>query len=110
VISDRSTPICDLVTNTLARARYFVPVPAGSLPRGMQAPVRFREMTMARHEKPWTPEADETLRKAVLAGRSLRTMCQQLGRTEAAVRARAYVLGLSLRLAKTKRRGVAKWG
>jgi hypothetical protein len=59
---------------------------------------------MPRHPKPWTEEADEVLRKAVLEGQSLSNVCQQLGRTEAAVRARGHTLGLTFRMASGKRR------
>ncbi len=53
---------------------------------------------------PWTPEADELLRQAVFRGLHARAICKQLGRTEASVRARAYVLGLSMRLVEPRRR------
>ena len=63
---------------------------------------------MPRHVKPWTQKADDTLRQAVLEGWSLPNICQRLGRTEAAVRARVYTLGLSFRMVRARRRGGSK--
>ena len=63
---------------------------------------------MPRHVNPWTQTADDILRQAVLEGRSLPAICQQLGRTQAAVRARVHVLGLSLRVIGGTRRGLSK--
>lgn len=63
---------------------------------------------MPRHLKPWTQKADDILRQAVLDGWSLPKICQQHGRTEAAVRARVYVLGQSFRMVRAKSRGVPK--
>jgi hypothetical protein len=60
--------------------------------------------------KPWTPEQDEVLRKGIIAGASLLAVSNKLGRTEAAVRARAYILGLSLRTTGRRRRESSKWG
>ena len=57
---------------------------------------------MPRHAKPWTQKADDILRQAVFEGWPLPAICERLGRTEAAVRARAYVLGLSFRLVSPK--------
>lgn len=59
---------------------------------------------MPNYQSPWTPEADDLLRQAVFQGLHARTICKQLGRTEASVRARAYVLGLSMRLVEPRRR------
>ena len=66
---------------------------------------------MPRHSKPWTQEADcavghatiDILTQAVVEGRSLPIICKRLDRTEAAVRARAYVLRLSFSLVSVKR-------
>jgi hypothetical protein len=63
---------------------------------------------MPRNAKPWTQKADDILKRAVFEGWSLPAMCETLGRTEAAVRARAYVLGLSFRLVASKGRNVPK--
>ena len=60
--------------------------------------------------KPWTPEQDEALRKAIIAGASPLAVSQKLGRTEAAIKARAYILGLSLRTIGARRRESSKWG
>jgi hypothetical protein len=46
---------------------------------------------------PWTLEADNALRNAVIAGASLPTLSKALGRSESAIRSRAYILRLSLR-------------
>lgn len=63
---------------------------------------------MPRQTKPWTQEADDALRKAVFDGWPLPEMCEKLGRTKAAERARAYILGLSFRLVSPKRRSSRK--
>ena len=46
---------------------------------------------------PWTLEADNALRNAVIAGASLPALSKALGRSESSIRSRAYVLRLSLR-------------
>jgi hypothetical protein len=66
-------------------------------------------MTMHAKSKPWTPEDDEALRKEITSGASLLAVSQRLGRTEAAVKARAYILRLSLRTIGVKRRDSSKW-
>lgn len=57
---------------------------------------------MVRNPKPWTEEADDVLRDAVLKGRPLHTICRELERTEPAVRSRIHVLGLSYRIIRPK--------
>src|SRR5882724_449471 len=47
--------------------------------------------------KPWTPEADDALRNAVIAGASLTAMTEALGRSKSSIKARAYILRISLR-------------
>ena len=47
--------------------------------------------------KPWTPEADDALRKAVIAGASPSVLSDALGRSESSIRSRAYILRLSLK-------------
>lgn len=63
---------------------------------------------MPRHPHPWTQKADELLRQAVVEGRSIPYICRMLGRTQAGVRPRAQVLGLSLRLVELTRRKLQK--
>ena len=46
---------------------------------------------------PWTLGEDDALRNAVIAGASLPALSKALGRSESALRSRAYVLRLSLR-------------
>ena len=57
--------------------------------------------------KPWTPEEDGILAKEALAGSPPTEIASKLGRTESAVRTRAYVLRVLLRSANIKRRGSA---
>jgi len=52
---------------------------------------------MRRKGPPWTPEEDDALRKAVIAGATLPALSNALGRSESAIRSRAYILRLSLR-------------
>jgi hypothetical protein len=59
--------------------------------------------------KPWTPEQDEALRKGIIAGASLLEVSQKLGRSEAAIKGRAYILRLSLRTIGVRRREGSKW-
>jgi len=47
--------------------------------------------------KPWTPEEDERLRTEIFSGASRCVISKKLGRSESAVKARAYILRLSLR-------------
>jgi hypothetical protein len=51
---------------------------------------------MPRKGKSWTPEADDTLRTALVAGTSLPDLSSLLGRSESSIRSRAYILRLSL--------------
>ena len=52
--------------------------------------------------KPWTAEEDETLRTEIFSGTSRCAISQKIGRSESAVKARAYILRLSLRPSGTK--------
>jgi len=52
--------------------------------------------------KPWTAEEDEILRTEIVSGASRCAISQKLGRSESAVKARAYILRLSLRPSGTK--------
>ena len=54
--------------------------------------------------KPWTAEEDEILRTEIVSGASRCAISQKLGRSESAVKARAYILRLSLRPSGTKGR------
>jgi hypothetical protein len=53
-------------------------------------------MNVTRRES-WTPEEDSILRKEALAGRTAREIASLVGRTEAAVRTRAYTIRVPLR-------------
>lgn len=55
--------------------------------------------------KRWTTEEDDILRQAALAGTSVAEIAGAVGRTESAVRARAYVLRVLLRPVGIRRRG-----
>ena len=50
-----------------------------------------------RQREPWTSEEDEVLRQAAFAGRNAREIAGLVGRTESAVRTRAYTLRIPLR-------------
>ena len=52
---------------------------------------------MPRNGKPWTSEADDALRNALVAGTALPALSQILDRTESSIKSRAYVLRLSLK-------------
>lgn len=65
---------------------------------------------MNSERKPWTPEADERLRLAVIGGKSLAEVSEIVGRSVPAVKARVYKLRLGLRVIGTSRRALAKWG
>jgi hypothetical protein len=64
---------------------------------------------MHKNSKPWTPELDEVLRKEVIAGTSLFAIAKKLGRSESAIKSRAYTLRLSLRPLGTRRREISRW-
>jgi hypothetical protein len=74
-----------------------------------RAPAEGKEELMHSKSKPWTPEQDEALRKEVIAGASLLEVSEKLGRSEAAIKGRAYILRLSLRTIGVKRRDGSKW-
>lgn len=59
-------------------------------------------MKVAQRE-PWTPNEDAVLRQEALAGRSPREIATLVGRTESAVRTRAYTLSVLLRLMKMRK-------
>jgi hypothetical protein len=52
---------------------------------------------MPHNGPPWTPDEDDALRSAVIAGVSLPALSRALGRSESAIKSRAYILRLSLR-------------
>jgi hypothetical protein len=60
--------------------------------------------------KTWTMEDDERLRQLSSSGASVATIAKDLGRTESAVLARAYAIGVAFRRLKTRRRTFSKWG
>jgi hypothetical protein len=65
---------------------------------------------MQNNNTPWTPELDKVLREEVVAGTSLLAIAKKLGRSESAIKARAYTLRLSLRSFGTRRREISRWG
>jgi len=52
---------------------------------------------MARKGKPWTSEADDALRNALVAGTALPELSRVLDRTASSIKSRVYVLRLSLK-------------
>jgi hypothetical protein len=60
---------------------------------------------MRSETKRWTTEEDDILRQAALAGTSVAEIASTVGRTESAVRARAYVLRVLPRPVGIRRRG-----
>lgn len=52
--------------------------------------------------KVWTAEEDEILHREALAGSSIAQIAGVVGRTESAVRARAYVLRILLRAGRRR--------
>ncbi len=80
-----------------------------------EAQIRQRESeeVMARAEnsgKPWTADEDDRLRQLVLSGAAIDQIVEGLDRTESSVRARAHLLGVTLRRFGSKRRGLSRWG
>ena len=55
--------------------------------------------------KRWTAEEDDILRQEALAGSPISEIASRVGRTESAVRTRAYTLGILLRQVGLRRRG-----
>ena len=60
--------------------------------------------------KVWTPVEDEQVRQMVVAGSTLADVAVALGRSEKAVKSRAYFLRLSLKRIGIARRGMSRWG
>ena len=58
---------------------------------------------MKRQLAPWASKEDDALRSAIRAGTSLSILSETLGRSASAIKSRAYVLRLSLRLNPLKR-------
>jgi hypothetical protein len=50
----------------------------------------------------WTPEEDEILRREAEAGRSAAEIAAEIGRTESAVRTRAYIIRVVLQRRRQK--------
>ena len=53
--------------------------------------------------RPWTDAEDGVLRQGALAGKPVAEIASEVGRTESAVRPRAYVLRVLLRSAAARR-------
>ena len=62
---------------------------------------------MPRKGIPWTPEADDALRGAVIAGTTLSALSKLLGRSESSIKSRAYILRVSLRPISPRERSQA---
>jgi DNA-directed RNA polymerase specialized sigma24 family protein len=58
--------------------------------------------------KRWTSDEDEILRKEALAGSPVTEIASKIGRSESAVRTRAYTLRVPLRMVGM-RRSVSAW-
>jgi len=58
----------------------------------------------------WTEDDEEQLRQLVLANAPPYEIAVTLGRTVAAVKARAHSLGLTIARFGIRRRGLARWG
>jgi hypothetical protein len=55
------------------------------------------------HRNPWTPHAEEELRRLAAQGQFLPEIAATLGRSQEAVRTRANLLGVSVRFAAERR-------
>jgi hypothetical protein len=60
--------------------------------------------------KQWSPKEDQRLRELAVSGATLSEIAAKLNRTEAATKARAYVLHVGLGRFRARRRGLSKWG
>ncbi len=60
--------------------------------------------------KRWIAQEDERLRELAVSGANPSEIAAKLNRTEAATKARVYVLRVGLRRFRTKRRSLSKWG
>ena len=60
--------------------------------------------------KLWTAQEDERLRELAVSGANPSEIAAKLNRTEAATKARAYVLRLARGRLRARRRDLSKWG
>ena len=60
---------------------------------------------MSQAIRPWTPEAEDLLRRLAAADRRIPVIAKELKRTESAVAGRAYKLGI--RFGKPRTRGLS---
>ena len=58
----------------------------------------------------WTQEEDEHLRRLLIADTPASEIAETLGRTVSAVKARAYLLAITLARFGIRRRGISRWG
>ena len=58
----------------------------------------------------WTQEEDDRLRRLLIADTPPSEIAETLGRTVSAVKARAYLLGITLARFGIRRRGMSRWG
>jgi hypothetical protein len=58
----------------------------------------------------WTAQEDERLRELAALSATPSEIAAKLNRTEAATKARAYILHVALRRFKPRRRDLSKWG
>ncbi len=59
--------------------------------------------------KQWSAQEDERLRELAVSSATSSEIAAKLNRTEAATKARAYMLRVALRRFRAKRRDLSKW-
>jgi hypothetical protein len=64
----------------------------------------------AKNSDRWTQEDDEHLRRLLVNDTPPSEIAETLGRTVSAVKARAYLLGITLARFGIRRRGMSMWG
>ena len=65
---------------------------------------------VAKNSDRWTQQEDERLRRLLIADTPPSEIAETLGRTVSAVKARAYLLGITLARFGIRRRGMSRWG
>ena len=64
----------------------------------------------AKNSDRWTQEDDEHLRRPLITDTPPSEIAETLGQTVSAVKARAYLLGITLARFGIRRRGMSRWG
>jgi hypothetical protein len=80
--------------------------PSGVRKRASLLGIRLAGAALA--QSPWTPEEDNRLRMLVEAGKPIEFVAAELKRSARAVKARAYVLRISLKRVKLKLKAKGK--